>query len=122
MYYMFIGAVLSGAVVGAIPAILGATKGKINLGLCGFAACLVGSILLGLILSVPICAVFIYLILKNSSDNTSSNSNVPNPLIEENKNNADIPSQIQKLSELKESGILTEEEFQEKKSQLLSKM
>ena len=122
MYYMFIGAILSGAVVGAIPAILGATKGKINLGLYGFAACVAGSILLGLILSIPICAVFVYLILKKSPDNTSSNSNVSNYLTEEKKNNTDIPSQIQKLSELKESGILTEEEFQEKKSQLLSKM
>lgn len=40
---------------------------------------------------------------------TSSNSN-------------DIPSQIQKLSELKDQGILTEEEFLNKKNDLLAKM
>lgn len=35
---------------------------------------------------------------------------------------ADIPSQIKKLSELREQGILTEEEFNNKKKELLSKM
>jgi hypothetical protein len=34
----------------------------------------------------------------------------------------DIPSQIQKLSELKDLGILTENEFNQKKTELLSKM
>ncbi|WP_295761579.1 SHOCT domain-containing protein [uncultured Oscillibacter sp.] len=34
----------------------------------------------------------------------------------------DIPSQIKTLADLKDSGVLTEEEFQKKKSELLSKM
>jgi hypothetical protein len=34
----------------------------------------------------------------------------------------DIPSQIQKLSQLKEQGILTEEEFNQKKRELLARM
>ena len=34
----------------------------------------------------------------------------------------DIPSQIKKLSELKDMGIITDEEFNSKKSELLSKM
>ena len=34
----------------------------------------------------------------------------------------DIPTQIRKLAELKEQGILTEEEFKSKKSELLAKM
>lgn len=37
-------------------------------------------------------------------------------------NENDIPSQIKKLAELKESGILTEEEFNAKKTELLAKM
>lgn len=37
-------------------------------------------------------------------------------------NGDDIPSQIQKLSELKDKGILTEEEFSNKKNELLAKM
>ncbi len=35
---------------------------------------------------------------------------------------SDVPDQIKKLAELKEQGILTEDEFQTKKQQLLSKM
>lgn len=34
----------------------------------------------------------------------------------------DIPTQIKKLSELKDQGILSEEEFEEKKKELLSKI
>jgi hypothetical protein len=34
----------------------------------------------------------------------------------------DIPNQIKKLSELKDLGILTEEEFNQKKTELLRKM
>ena len=34
----------------------------------------------------------------------------------------DIPDQIKKLSDLKDQGILTEEEFQKKKKDLLDKM
>ena len=59
-----IGAILSGAIVGAIPAICGAIKHKIGLAIGGFFACLVASFLLGLILSVPTCAVFLFLIFK----------------------------------------------------------
>lgn len=59
-----IGSILSGAVVGAIPAICGAIKHKIGLAIGGFFACLVGSMLLGLILSVPLCALFLFLIFK----------------------------------------------------------
>jgi hypothetical protein len=46
-----------------------------------------------------------------NQENSQSTSNVK-----------DIPSQIQRLSELKDKGILTEEEFLSKKSVLLSKM
>ena len=34
----------------------------------------------------------------------------------------DIPTQIKKLAELKEQGILTDEEFNKKKTELLNKM
>lgn len=39
-----------------------------------------------------------------------------------NTGKSDIPTQIQKLSELKDQGILTEDEFNQKKTELLSKM
>lgn len=50
---------------------------------------------------------------KNAKNNNSSNSN--------NQSN-DIASQIMKLSQLKEQGILTEDEFLSKKKELLDKM
>ena len=61
---VIIGSILSGAVVGAIPAICGAIKHKIGLAIAGFFTCLVASLLLGLILSVPACAVFLFLIFR----------------------------------------------------------
>lgn len=64
-----IGSLLSGAVVGAIPAICGAIKHKLGLAIGGFFACLVSSVLLGLILSIPICAVFVFLIFKKTNAN-----------------------------------------------------
>ena len=59
-----IGSIISGAIVGAIPAICGAIKHKLGLAIGGFFACLVASFLLGLILSVPVCAIFLFLIFK----------------------------------------------------------
>lgn len=64
MFGAIIGSIMSGAIVGAIPAICGAIKHKIGLAVGGFFACLVASILLGLILSVPTCAVFMFFIFK----------------------------------------------------------
>lgn len=59
-----LGALIAGLIIGAIPAICGAVKGKLGLGLGGFAACVGGSILLGMILSIPLCALFMFLIFK----------------------------------------------------------
>ena len=76
-----IGSILSGAVVGAVPAICGAIKHKVGLAIGGFFACLGASLLLGLILSVPTCAVFLFLIFKekksteNNSASTKSSNN-----------------------------------------------
>ena len=59
-----IGSIISGALIGAIPAICGAIKQKVGLAIGGFFACLVSSLLLGMILAVPVCAVFLFLIFK----------------------------------------------------------
>lgn len=61
-----IGSILSGAVIGAVPAICGAIKHKIGLAVGGFFACLAASFLLGLILAVPTCALFLFLIFKKN--------------------------------------------------------
>ena len=71
-----IGSIISGAIVGAVPAICGAIKHKIGLAIGGFFACLAASFLLGLILSVPTCAVFMFLIFKKpkQKDNDTNNA------------------------------------------------
>lgn len=61
-----IGSLISGAVVGAVPAICGAVKHKIGLAIGGFFACVVASFLLGLLLAVPVCALFLFLIFKKN--------------------------------------------------------
>ena len=71
-----IGSIFSGAIVGAVPAICGAIKHKIGLAIGGFFACIVASFLLGLILSVPTCAVFLFFIFKKpkAAENNSTNA------------------------------------------------
>ena len=64
-----IGACVSGAIVGAVPAVCGAVKGKIGLGIGGFFACVVSSFVLGLFLSIPCCALFLFLIFKKDNKN-----------------------------------------------------
>ena len=59
-----LGSIISGALIGAVPAICGAIKHKLGLAIGGFFACLAASILLGLILSIPVCAIFLYFIFK----------------------------------------------------------
>lgn len=118
---IIMGAIIAGVVIGAIPAILGAVKGRIGLGIVGFFSCLIGSIILGMLLSIPLCAIFVYLILKKIPNNSSLEPEVVKPAANGETQN-DILAQIQKLSELKESGVLTETEFQEKKEQLLKKI
>lgn len=61
---VIIGALIAGAIIGAIPAICGAIKGKIQLAIIGFVACLVSALILGMILAIPVCAVFLWLIFK----------------------------------------------------------
>jgi len=60
---------------------------------------------------------FIEYISNNMDTSGSKNSTA----IDQNESN-DIPSQIEKLSNLKEKGILTEEEFDSKKQELLAKI
>ena len=67
MSEVFLGALIAGLLVGMIPAICGAIKQKIGLAIGGFFACVVANIVLGLLLSVPACAVFLYLIFKKEA-------------------------------------------------------
>ena len=66
---VIIGAIITGAIIGAIPAICGAIKQKMGLAIGGFFACLVSSLILGMILAIPVCAVFLFLIFKKDKSN-----------------------------------------------------
>ena len=63
---VWLGALIAGLIIGAIPAISGAVKGKIGLAIGGFAACVVANLILGMILSIPVCAVFMFLIFRKT--------------------------------------------------------
>lgn len=59
-----LGALITGLVIGAVPAICGAIKQKIGLAIGGFFACVVSALLLGMLLAIPVCALFLFLIFK----------------------------------------------------------
>lgn len=63
-----VGAIIGSLISGAIPAITGAIKGKLGLAIGGFFACLVSSFILGLILSIPTCAIFMFFIFKKKKE------------------------------------------------------
>lgn len=60
------GALTKGAILGLIPGIVGYKKGKQGVAIGGFIACVIGSFLLGLFLSVPMCIIFTVIILISS--------------------------------------------------------
>lgn len=60
---IFISSLISGAIVGAIPGFIGYKKRKKGLAVAGFISCVIGSFLLGLFLSIPLCIIFILIIL-----------------------------------------------------------
>ncbi|MBQ5782670.1 MAG: hypothetical protein IIV99_04705 [Oscillospiraceae bacterium] len=63
------GSLIAGAIVGAVPAVCGAIKQKLGLAIGGFFACLIANFILGLILSLPVCAVFLFFIFKKPKNN-----------------------------------------------------
>lgn len=66
------GALMMGAILGFIPGFIGYKKGKQGLAIGGFIACVVGSFLMGLFLSVPMCIIFTVIILISSKRNYRS--------------------------------------------------
>lgn len=66
---VLLGALFAGIITGAIPAICGAVKNKIGLAIGGFFACVVSSLILGLLLAIPVCALFLWLIFREDKSN-----------------------------------------------------
>ena len=118
MSTVFLYSLIGGVVIGIIPALSGVKKGQLGLAIGGFVCCIAGSILGGLILSIPLCVFFMHLISKNAVSNTTTSNNRAhqNPA-----SNSDIDAQLKKLSELKSAGMLSDDEFKVKKALLLEK-
>jgi hypothetical protein len=65
MFWVLMGALIVGIIIGAIPGFFGAMRGKIGLGLLGFVYCVVSGLALGALLAIPVAIVFVYFIQKN---------------------------------------------------------
>ena len=66
---VIMGAIIAGVIFGALPAGLGKRYGQETLGWSGFGACVVGSFIAGMFLSVPCCIVFTVIILARKNKN-----------------------------------------------------
>ena len=74
---VLIGAIITGLAIGAAPLICGIVKKKVGLAIGGLIACVVGHFLLGLLLFVPICIVFLLLIfLTGKKKNEPEENNI----------------------------------------------
>lgn len=60
-----------GFILGLIPVAFGFFKGKIKIGILGLLSSTIGGAILGVFLSIPIIAVFLWLILKKPSAETN---------------------------------------------------
>lgn len=58
-----IGSILGGALVGLIPFFLGRKYGKSTLGIIGLVVCIFCNFLLGFLLSIPACLIFVLIII-----------------------------------------------------------
>ena len=73
---VWVGAFVVGALTGLAPLIAGIKKNKTGLAVGGFFACVICGLILGLILALPCCGVFMYLILKKDPEETSNSTHL----------------------------------------------
>lgn len=71
-----ISSLITGIIVGTIPAICGAIKQKVKLAVLGFFACFLSALLLGLLLAIPVCVVFVFFIFKDTKKNQESDNSI----------------------------------------------
>jgi hypothetical protein len=87
--YITVFNILLGIVLGLIPLILGFVKKERSYGVFGFLGSIIGGAILGLFLSVPIMAIFTWLILrrpKNIVAPDAANANPANSTVEKPNN------------------------------------
>jgi hypothetical protein len=63
-----IGAVAAGGLCGLVPLVYGLARGEPELAVAGFAACLIGGMLLGVLFAVPLAALFAWLVWRQSRE------------------------------------------------------
>ena len=68
---------LAGTLIGIIPVILGALKCKFGIGVGGFFACVASGLILGLFLAIPICGIFVWLIMKKPKELVATHKKCP---------------------------------------------
>ena len=68
-----IGSLVVGVISGAIPLVIGINKKQLGLGIGGFIICVVSGLILGLILAIPMCILFVWLI-SNASKKQANNA------------------------------------------------
>jgi hypothetical protein len=66
--------IISGVVFGLIPLVLGLVKKNLKFGLIGFGSSIIGGAILGIFLSIPVSAVFSWLILRKPKAEESANT------------------------------------------------
>ncbi len=74
------GSLVAGALIGLIPLILGQKRGMRGVGIGGFIGCIVGSFILGLFLSIPVCLIFTLIILLSKKKETSVPVTINQPM------------------------------------------
>ena len=66
-----IGAFVAGAICGLVPLVYGLATGETGLAVGGFVACVIGGLLLGVLLAVPMAAIFAWLIWRQRRRTTA---------------------------------------------------
>ena len=62
------GALIAGSVIGAVPASIGAAKGKLGRGLFALFTCVAAGVMGGMLFALPVAAIFTYFICKKSPE------------------------------------------------------
>jgi hypothetical protein len=65
---------VAGTVCGLVPLVVGIVKNRVALGLGGLAACMVAGLALGLILAIPVAALFVYLIYRSARERPTAST------------------------------------------------
>ena len=68
---------LAGILIGIIPVVMGAMKGRLGLGIGGFFACALSDAVLGLLLAVPVCGVFVWSLRRATANETLGRKKCP---------------------------------------------